>query len=478
MTEGSPRPPRRAAAAGRARGPTKHVVAKYVFVDIVGFSLKTVQGQRQAIATLNRIVREAVAHEGVRDRSRLLLPTGDGVCVALLNVTTPSIHVRIAMEILRRLDEHSAQAGSNAFQLRVGVNSGTDHLIDDINGRPNVAGTAINLAQRIMSSADPNQIMAGRPVYDDLAGDEDYADWFREHDAVVKHDQRHTIYQIVAHDLAFLNVQPPSRIGLSALHDAFEKVKSEEFLRALTVRQLAELDSAVLRAHVVSAAKGDAESYVHAFERARALPPVWRKGYALDVEMERLDGSPTLRRTRLDWQWSYVNHSGEDIADFEQQFVHVSRNLPADLGDGEWIHLAGVELDRRSVIDDVSHRVRRNGHERIFEGSMKLALPAGPTARARKLRYAWEVTERYTEPLVASVMTPVHGVEVSLRCPRDVVPRLYVMGMPDNDEQTDPLPYTEETPATQDRPGRFHWTFDGWLLQNQGFLLVLAAPES
>jgi hypothetical protein len=413
----------------------------------------------------------------VPDRSRLLLPTGDGVCVALLNVTSPSVHLQVALDILRRLDEQNRSAvAADTLSLRVGVNGGTDHLIDDINGRRNLAGSAINLAQRIMSMADPNQVMVGRPVYDDLVGNEEFAEWFREYDAVVKHSRRHTIYQVVANERPYLDVQPPSRVGLTDLHDLFDRAKSETFLRSLTVRQLAELDGAVLRAHVVSAARGDAESYVHAFERARALPPVWRKDYKLDVEIEAFARNKDLRRTRLAWEWSYVNHSGEDLPAFEQRLVHTARYLPDDVTDEECFRVIGTYVNRKPV-KDIRSELTRDEHERVFTGSIAVPLSADPADRSTKLRYVWEAIERRGEPLVASVLTPVKGIEVSLRCPRAVAPRLYVMGMPNGDEPTDPVPFTRETSDDVDGPDRYRWEFDGWLLENQGFLLMLGVPS-
>ena len=459
----------------RVRPHERHVAAKYVFVDVVGFSRKGVQAQVEVVATLNKIVREVMEASDVPREQQLLLPTGDGVCIALQNVIAPAAHVEIALAVLAALAKHNAVAPpTRAFQLRIGVNGGTDTRITDVNDRENLAGTGINLAQRLMSMADPNQVMVGRSVFSDLAQNEDYRDWFQEHDAIVKHEERHTIYQLVAKERPYLDTKPSTRAGAGVANDLFRRVTSDEFLRGLTVRQLEELDRAVLRAHVVSAGASDVESYLRAFERARGLPAVWRKDYHLDIN---IDNDPRgVRRARLAWDWTYVNHSGEDITDFQQHFVHIARHLPDNVGD-DWFQFVSASVDEEDVLPLVTGaKSRRPDGERLFEGHLPLSLPASASRqrRQRRLRYVWRVLERHSEPLVVSVFTPISSVRLSLRCPCEIGPRLYVMGLPDLDQPTDPVPfhYEDEGPYC-----RYSWHFRGWLVEHQGFILVLGAPD-
>lgn len=50
--------------------------------------------------------------------------------------------------------------------LRIGINFGPVQLSTDVHGKPCVVGDAINIAQRVMSFADPGQIMVSRSYYD------------------------------------------------------------------------------------------------------------------------------------------------------------------------------------------------------------------------------------------------------------------------------------------------------------------------
>ena len=50
--------------------------------------------------------------------------------------------------------------------VRMGINLGPVRLVKDINGQPNIVGDGINVAQRVMSFADPSQILASRSYFD------------------------------------------------------------------------------------------------------------------------------------------------------------------------------------------------------------------------------------------------------------------------------------------------------------------------
>jgi hypothetical protein len=52
------------------------------------------------------------------------------------------------------------------MHVRFGINLGPVRVVNDINGRPNIIGDGINVAQRIMSFAQPNQILVSRSYYE------------------------------------------------------------------------------------------------------------------------------------------------------------------------------------------------------------------------------------------------------------------------------------------------------------------------
>jgi class 3 adenylate cyclase len=190
------------------------IAAKYIFLDVVGFTRnRSVEAQTDIIHDLNNIVRGCISAHDVPEEKIIYIPTGDGLCVALLNVESPfDIHVRIALCIIERVQKHNEAAGDELrkFQVRVGINANTDNLVTDINGRPNVTGAGISMAARIMDKADGSQVLVGRSVYDMLRYRERYASSFKSYQTEVKHGVVLDVYQLVAASIGGLNTDPPT----------------------------------------------------------------------------------------------------------------------------------------------------------------------------------------------------------------------------------------------------------------------------
>src|SRR5213596_644881 len=142
-------------------------IAHVLFIDVVGYSKLSVDDQREITAELTTLVRGTAAFRTAEQLGKLVrLPTGDGMALAFF--TTPDAPVRCACEISRKLQEHPE------IRLRMGINSGPVEEVTDVNGRRNVTGAGINLAQRVMDCADAGHILLAKRVADDLA---QYSEW-------------------------------------------------------------------------------------------------------------------------------------------------------------------------------------------------------------------------------------------------------------------------------------------------------------
>jgi class 3 adenylate cyclase len=186
---------------------------KYVFVDVVGFTKKrSVEAQSYVVGYLNAVITGVLTTTGVNQDKTILIPTGDGVAIALLNVGPYDLHMQIALQILRFVEEHTRETEDTMrkFNVRIGINQNEDNLILDINGNQNVAGRGISLAQRIMDKADGGQILVGRAVYETLIQREQYMQKFREFSTRDKHGEVISIYQFYASEHIGLNVDMPS----------------------------------------------------------------------------------------------------------------------------------------------------------------------------------------------------------------------------------------------------------------------------
>jgi class 3 adenylate cyclase len=186
--------------------------AKYIFLDVVQFSMRTAEDQSRIVHRLNSIVRESLGSHGIKEEDRILIPTGDGMCIALIGLHQYDVHVRFALSILKSLHNYNAATAKRArqFQIRIGINQNTDILVQDINNRTNIAGAGINDASRVMGQADGNQILVSRAVFDELQPTEKYLRSFRRLIAVVKHNRQLEVYQYVSQAHEGLNTDVPS----------------------------------------------------------------------------------------------------------------------------------------------------------------------------------------------------------------------------------------------------------------------------
>lgn len=200
----------------RAAGEASTTPAKYLFLDIVRFTQgRTVEAQADIIGSLNEIVLTALKRFNISEERRILLPTGDGMCIAILNVEIPyDVHVLLAVSILEELNQRNVlnRDEMRRFELRIGINANTDNRVVDVNGRENIAGAGINMAQRVMSMADGNQILVSASVYDTLRFREKYMRTFREIPVTVKHGEQLRVYQLIAQELPGLNTEVPSTV--------------------------------------------------------------------------------------------------------------------------------------------------------------------------------------------------------------------------------------------------------------------------
>lgn len=192
----------------------KTVEAKHIFIDIVNYTYKrSVEAQSYIISALNDIVHESIEIFKVKKENVIFIPTGDGMCISLLNILDPyDIHLNLGLELLKNILSYntSQKDRMRKFSIRIGINENTDNLIIDINGKKNISGSGINMAARIEGLGDKNQILVGHSVFDKLSNREKYMDSFSSYSAVVKHGLNLNVYQYTNKKLEYLNSDTPT----------------------------------------------------------------------------------------------------------------------------------------------------------------------------------------------------------------------------------------------------------------------------
>ena len=167
-------------------------IAHVLFIDVVGYSKLLVNEQREVVDQLTRVVRKTPQFRKSEAAGKLIrIPVGDGM--ALVFFQTPEEPVQCAMEIARALRNHPN------IRVRMGIHSGPVDQVKDVNNQLNVAGTGINVAQRLMDCGDAGHILLSKRVADDLAQD------------------RH--WHPLLHNLGEVELKHGDKIGIVNLHN-------------------------------------------------------------------------------------------------------------------------------------------------------------------------------------------------------------------------------------------------------------------
>lgn len=161
-----------------------------VFLDIVEYSKKSVAEQIKLKNQFNSLIARALRNVSITDR--IILDTGDGAAISFLG--DPEDALLTAM----KLRDAVLAEQDTPFFVRIGINLGPVRLVQDINKQPNIVGDGINVAQRIMNFAQPNQILVSRSFYDVISCvTDEYGGLFEyQGSRTDKHVREHEIYAV------------------------------------------------------------------------------------------------------------------------------------------------------------------------------------------------------------------------------------------------------------------------------------------
>jgi TolB-like protein/tetratricopeptide (TPR) repeat protein/class 3 adenylate cyclase len=179
-------------------------IAHLLLLDVVGYSKLLVEEQVQLIKELTEIVRATECFcNAARNGKLIRVPTGDGMALAFFS--SPEEPARCALEISRALQQHPG------IHLRMGIHSGPVNRIVDVNEKTNIAGSGINVAQRVLDCGDAGHILLSAHIAEDLI---EVGHWRAYlHDlgvCEVKHGLRLHLFNLYKDDLG--NPQVPEKL--------------------------------------------------------------------------------------------------------------------------------------------------------------------------------------------------------------------------------------------------------------------------
>jgi class 3 adenylate cyclase len=208
-------------------------IGSVVFVDIVGYSKKSVSDQITMKDRFTGLLSESL--KDIAAEQRIILDTGDGAALSFIGDPEDALFVGMNMrDMLKNLAPDAAEptdestSSSSDLFLRIGINLGPIKLVRDINGQPNIVGDGINVAQRIMSFARPGQVVVSRSYYDVVSViSDEYAQLFKyEGSRTDKHVREHEIY-VVGDSAAAFNKAKSGMEDRAAATNPRNKVNAE-----------------------------------------------------------------------------------------------------------------------------------------------------------------------------------------------------------------------------------------------------------
>ena len=184
------------------------LVLSVVAVDLVGYSRKSVAEQMSLKDGFNQALLQAIRDISIDDR--IILDTGDGVAMGFLGDPEDALYVAMFMhDAINRDSTGSPSGGMDSNAIRIGVNLGPVKLATGAGGHPNIIGDGINVAERIMSFAEPGQLTASRAFYEVMSRMSDhYATLFQFAGAHADKQVRvHDVYIVGKSAAAFRQAQ-------------------------------------------------------------------------------------------------------------------------------------------------------------------------------------------------------------------------------------------------------------------------------
>ncbi|MDI1341833.1 adenylate/guanylate cyclase domain-containing protein [Polaromonas sp.] len=212
-----------------AANPRRHVLGTAMFLKLVTPS-KHPRDQPLALRDrFNELIGKALRGT---ESSRIVTDTGDGVAICFFG--DPEEALQSAL-LLRGL---LLQKYGHLLAVRIGLHLGPVRRVHDASQRISVVGDGINVAQRIMDFAQPNQIVVSRAFHDLMTRIMDNATGMFSAlgPHLDKHLRSHEIHAVLERPSAPPPVAP-------ANHTGFENTASFAALATLTPGAVADIEA-------------------------------------------------------------------------------------------------------------------------------------------------------------------------------------------------------------------------------------------
>lgn len=166
-----------------------------LFMDVVEYTKHSIDHQMMVKQSFSTLVSDAL--RSLPKEDCIMLDTGDGAAICYLGAPEEVLYVAIG---LRDAFVDVKAICETCYSVRMGINLGPVKILEDINGQRNTIGDGINSAQRIMSFAQPNQLLVSRTYYDIVSclSDENQGMFAYIGVHKDKHVRQHDVYEVLS----------------------------------------------------------------------------------------------------------------------------------------------------------------------------------------------------------------------------------------------------------------------------------------
>ncbi len=404
--------------------------AHVLFMDIVGYSRLPIDEQTSALHILQDIVRGTAQVKRAQAANQLnSIPTGDGM--ALVFFSEPTEPVECALEVGKALKTHPE------IQLRMGVHSGPVNEIIDVNGRINVAGSGINMAQRVMDSGDAGHILLSKRVAEDLS---QYTRWkpllHDLEEVEVKHAVRVHLFNLYTDDVgnpvlpnvvkkrktriltpliigaALVLIAIPTAVFLIVKNRAPQSsrpTKPESEYRALLERKADAWSNAVFGAQAsdggIKMSPSSAEQTTQVWQTAQCLAGVLSMPKSFDSQAPRIKNAfkyiENLHRTTPAQGWNLYGNSNKFTITEIASWVTLATIKSLDSKTKVWDDAEREEALKRITrdLEEITRRQDNAGGWRPIQDENPEFSRTYPTVMA-----LWSLIEARTSPTVSGTV--------------------------------------------------------------------------
>lgn len=186
--------------------------ANFFFIDIVGLSDPSLSVKKQMlkIEILNKLIGSCESFIHSKNK-RIILPTGDGMVIGFL--LNPELPLQLSIQLHKKLQEYNQdKTDEEKIGVRIGLNSGSVFILNDINNNKNVWGPGLVLARRVMDLGDASHILIVDRMAEELISlNDEYRNIIKPvSEYKIKHGQIIKIYSV--HSTEFGNSSMPEKI--------------------------------------------------------------------------------------------------------------------------------------------------------------------------------------------------------------------------------------------------------------------------